>query len=89
MKKEPNAITISKTRYQFYDEVIGEILAIDIFSKELSGLAYLEIEFASREEAERFSEPDWIITDVTALKEYKNGSLAKHGIPPGMADINK
>ncbi|MCL1873069.1 MAG: hypothetical protein FWF85_03010 [Clostridiales bacterium] len=86
MKKEPDTLTIRKTRYQFFDEKIGEILAIDIFSNELAGLAYLEIEFADIKEAQKFGDPDWVISDVTDRKEYKNGNLAKYGMPP---DVNR
>ena len=76
-KREGN--TISKTRYQFLD---GEyLLAIDIFSGELDGLAYLEIEFENQEEASKFEEPSWVIKDVTSNLNYKNGYLARYGIP--------
>lgn len=76
-KREGN--TISKTRYQFLD---GEyLLAIDIFSGELDGLAYLEIEFENQEEANKFEEPSWVIKDVTSDLNYKNGHLARFGIP--------
>lgn len=76
-KREGN--TISKTRYQFLD---GEyLLAIDIFSGELDGLAYLEIEFENQEEASKFEEPSWVIKDVTSDLNYKNGYLARYGIP--------
>lgn len=76
-KKEGN--TVYKTRYQFLD---GKYLyAIDIFEGELAGLAYLEIEFENQEEAEKFKEPDWVIKDVTADLNYKNGYLARYGIP--------
>ncbi|MCL1816207.1 MAG: hypothetical protein FWG43_01215 [Clostridiales bacterium] len=88
-KKEPNTITIHKTRYQFFDEELGEILAIDIFSNELSGLAYMEIEFVNTDEANSFVDPVWVVMDVTSLKEYKNGSLAKYGLPDGYLDVKK
>ena len=76
-KKEGN--TIHKTRYQFYDK--GEIIAIDIFHGDLDGLAYMEIEFASKEESDNYKEPDWVIKDVTDDINYKNGHLARYGIP--------
>lgn len=76
-KKEGN--TIYKTRYQFLDK--GNILAIDIFSGELEGLAYLEIEFENKEQANSFETPDWVIKDVTSDINYKNGHLARFGIP--------
>ena len=76
-KKEAN--TIFKTRYQFLHE--ENIYAIDIFSGELSGLAYLEIEFTSKEEADNFKMPDWVLEDVTKDIRYKNSYLARYGIP--------
>jgi len=76
-KQEGN--TIYKTRYQFLD---GDyLLAIDIFSGELDGLAYLEIEFENQEEANNFQTPSWVIKDVTSDVNYKNGYLARYGIP--------
>lgn len=76
-KKEGN--TIYKTRYQFLYE--DNIYAIDIFEGELEGLAYLEIEFVNREESDKFLTPDWVIKDVTNDIRYKNGHLARYGIP--------
>ncbi len=76
-KREGN--TIRKTRYQFLD---GEdLLAIDLFSGELEGLAYLEIEFENQEEANKFETPSWAIKDVISDLNYKNGHLARFGIP--------
>ena len=76
-KKEGN--TIHKTRYQLYDG--GQIVAIDIFHEELEGLAYMEIEFKTKEESDNYSTPDWVIKDVTDNVNYKNGHLARFGIP--------
>lgn len=76
-KKEAN--TIYKTRYQFLHE--ENIYAIDIFSGELSGLAYLEIEFTSKEEANNFKTPEWVLEDVTKDIRYKNSYIARYGIP--------
>lgn len=77
-KKEGN--TINKTRYQFLDNN-NQFLAIDIFSGDLEGLAYLEIEFKNKEEANKYNDPDWTIKDVTNDLNYKNGYLARYGIP--------
>lgn len=71
---------INKNRYQFYDKN-GVHMAIDIFQGDLSGLAYLEIQFDSVAEANAFMAPDWVIKDVTDDARYKNGSLARNGIP--------
>ena len=77
--KKKEGITIHKTRYQFYED--GEVIAIDIFHDDLDGLAYMEIEFASIEESDAYGNPDWVIKDVTADINYKNGHLARYGIP--------
>ena len=76
-KQEGN--TIHKTRYQLYDN--GQVVAIDIFHGDLDGLAYMEIEFKSVEESEEYKEPKWVIKDITSDKNYKNGYLARYGIP--------
>lgn len=77
--KKQEGTTIHKTRYQLYSD--GQLIAIDIFHDELDGLAYMEIEFTSEEESKSFKEPDWVIKDVTSDVRYKNGHLARFGIP--------
>ena len=77
IKKEGN--TIYKTRYQFLED--GNLYAIDIFKGDLEGLAYMEIEFENKELADNFETPDWVIKDVTSDIRYKNGYLARYGIP--------
>lgn len=76
-KKEGN--TIYKTRYQLLHE--DNIYSIDIFEGDLEGLAYLEIEFTSKEKARNFATPDWVEKEVTSDIRYKNGYLARYGIP--------
>lgn len=85
-KKEGN--TINKTRYRFKDEK-GIEMEIDIFSGDLEGLAYLEIEFVDIESAENYKTPDWIIKDVTTDLNYKNGYLARYGIPDSFFEYMK
>ena len=77
--KKQEGITINKTRYQLYAD--GQIIAIDIFHDELDGLAYMEIEFRNEEESNTYKTPDWVIKDVTSDVNYKNGHLARYGIP--------
>ena len=77
IKQEGN--TIHKTRYQFYAD--GQLIAIDIFHGDLDGLAYMEIEFKTEEESREYKEPKWVIKDVTSDINYKNGHLARYGIP--------
>lgn len=82
-KKEGN--TVYKTRYQLLD---GDyLIAIDIFDEQLEGLAYLEIEFENQEEALNFETPDWVIKDVTDDVNYKNGYLARYGIPNSFSEL--
>lgn len=76
-KQEGN--TITKTRYQIYDK--GYIMEIDIFENQLQGLAYMEVEFETEEKARAFETPSWVIKDVTDDIRYKNGYLARYGIP--------
>jgi len=76
-KKEGN--TIHKTRYQFYAD--QQLIAIDIFHGDLDGLAYMEIEFANVKESDSFATPEWVVEDVTDNINYKNGHLARYGIP--------
>ena len=76
-KKEGN--TIHKTRYQFYAD--QQLIAIDIFHGDLDGLAYMEIEFANVNESDLFTSPEWVVEDVTDNINYKNGHLARYGIP--------
>ena len=77
IKQEGN--TINKTRYQLYDN--GQIIALDIFHGDLDGLAYMEIEFKTEDESNNYKEPNWAIKDVTSDINYKNGHLARYGIP--------
>ena len=59
----------------------GQVIAIDIFHGDLDGLAYMEIEFPDFSSAEKYQTPDWVIADVTDDIRYKNGHLARYGIP--------
>ena len=77
--KNKQGNTIHKTRYQFMDA--GQVIAIDIFHGDLDGLAYMEIEFPDFSAAEKYQTPDWVTADVTDDIRYKNGHLARYGIP--------
>lgn len=76
-KKEGS--TIHKTRYSLSNN--GYLIEIDIFHDQLKGLAYMEIEFFSTDSANAFQEPNWVIKDITTDMPYKNGHLARYGIP--------
>lgn len=85
-KQEGN--TINKARYELKNEE-GYTMAIDIFSGDLEGLAYLEIEFKDKESAENYETPDWVIQDVTTDLDYKNGHLSRYGIPNSFYEYMK
>ena len=74
-KKE--GIVLSKTRYRVYDE---HLLEIDLFHNEYEGLAYMEIEFNSVEEANKYIAPDWVGRELTNDHRFSNVSLAKQTI---------
>ena len=74
---------INKTRHK---RPYGKYtLEIDVFKGHEKGPYFMEVEFTSSEEADRFSLPDeeWAMgaVDVTADKRYKNRSIAMHGLP--------
>ena len=76
-KKEGN--TICKTRYTIIDN--KNYLEFDVFEGEFEGLVYLEIEFKTVDDANKYEEPSWIVKEVTEDDSYKNGYLARFGIP--------
>lgn len=78
--KKQEGETIYKTRYQLPDEN-GLIMAFDIFSGDFDGLAYMEIEFESEAAAAAYGNPEWVKKDITRDLNYKNGHLARYGIP--------
>ena len=85
-KQEGN--TIYKARYELENED-GFMMAIDIFSGDLEGLAYLEIEFEDKETAENYGTPNWVIKDITTDLNYKNGHLSRYGIPSSFYEYMK
>ncbi|MCR5150188.1 MAG: adenylate cyclase [Clostridiales bacterium] len=84
--KKSEGVIIRKTRYyhQREDFLIEEI---DIFHGDYEGLAYLEIEFGSVEDAVKFKQPEWVKQDVTNIRCYGNGSLAENRL--SVDELNK
>ena len=72
-KKE--GITLTKTRYRVNDD--NHILEIDLFHNEYEGLAYMEIEFETVEEAKAYKEPSWVLKELTGVKGFSNATLAR------------
>lgn len=54
---------------------------IDVYGGALEGLRTAEIEFDSREEADRFVPPPWLGPELTGDERYANQSLATVGLP--------
>jgi len=71
--------TIYKTRYQFYEQ--GTLIAVDVYSGGLTGLAVVEAEFENVGQAEKYTPPEWFGKDITSDLRYKNANLARHGMP--------
>jgi CYTH domain-containing protein/CHAD domain-containing protein len=62
---------------------VGEGLRaeVDVYEGELEGLRTAEVEFDSREEADRFAPPPWFGEELTGDRRYANRSLATEGLP--------
>ena len=67
-----------------FTAVSGLTMEIDLFEGKFRGLAYLEIEFSSEEEANNYTDPPWVIREVTHVPGFKNAALAKKGWPEGV-----
>lgn len=72
--------SVSKSRYYIPLED-GYVAELDIYKKNLLGLVTVEVEFETEEEMNSFIPPSWFGREVTYIKDYKNRSLAKKGIP--------
>lgn len=67
---------ITKERYciPFGDHLTIEL---DVFGGDLAPLLLAEVEFASEEEANAFTPPDWFGEDVTFSNKYHNSTLSQ------------
>src|SRR4029077_8551828 len=71
---------VRKVRH--YVPLNGDLRAeIDVYEGALDGLRTAEIEFASREEADRFAPPPWLGPELTGDERYANQTLATVGLP--------
>ena len=57
----------------------GLTFELDVFAGDLKPLAVVEVEFASAQQAEAFTPPDWFGRDVSLDKRFGNKSLAISG----------
>lgn len=67
-------IVLNETRYRVQDEYL---LEIDFFHNEYEGLAYMEIEFETTNEANSYVAPNWVTRELTYDRRFSNASLAK------------
>jgi adenylate cyclase len=57
-------------------DVRGHMVEVDVYGGALDRLTIAEVEFSSREEAERFQPPAWFGREVTGDPRYLNRELA-------------
>ena len=58
------------------------IAELDEYFDALTGLFTVEVEFDSRDAAERFAPPAWFGREVTDRGDWTNAALARRGLPP-------
>ena len=71
---------LEKTRHRV--DLDGLTAELDLYTGALAGLAVVEVEFASRPEAEAFDPPGWFGAELTGAAGWSNAALARHGAPP-------
>jgi adenylate cyclase len=71
---------LEKTRHRI--GLDGLTAELDLYAGALAGLAVVEVEFASRQEAEAFDPPDWFGAELTGAAGWSNAALARNGAPP-------
>ena len=70
---------LEKTRHRV--DLDGLTAELDLYAGALAGLAVVEVEFASRLEAEAFDPPDWFGAELTGRPGWSNAALARDGAP--------
>ncbi len=71
-----DGMVLTKRRYRIPLEGTALTVELDVFSGAYEGLLLAEVEFETKEEAQRFQPPSWLGTDVTFSGEYQNRRLA-------------
>ena len=64
----------------------GHTLHVDLYAGRLAGLATVEVEFDTIDEALGFDRPEWFGREVTKNECYRNSTLALQGLPEDYAD---
>lgn len=76
LRQKADGILITKRRYLIpLDD--AHTIELDIFHDRLEGITLAEVEFASVEEADSFTPPDWFGEDVTYDSRYHNSEMSK------------
>lgn len=70
---------IEKTRYRL--PAGGHTAELDVYAGSLEGLRVVEVEFASRQEADAFAPPPWFGDELTGDPRWSNAALATDGLP--------
>jgi CYTH domain-containing protein/CHAD domain-containing protein len=71
---------VRKVRH--YVPLRGDLRAeVDVYAGPLEGLRTAEVEFNSRQQADRFQPPAWLGAELTGDERYANRSLATEGLP--------
>lgn len=68
---------ISKKRYLIPLEQEGLTAEVDVFAEPFAPLIMAEVEFASREQADRFAPPEWFGEEVTFDRRYHNSYMSR------------
>lgn len=74
LREKADGNLIQKTRYMIPLDSSHKA-ELDIFHGYLNGLVFVEVEFESIEDAEKFAAPDWFGEDVSDDRRYANSSL--------------
>ena len=72
---------LQKERYLIAEEKVSSLgnpltIELDLFVGNLSGLMLAEVEFASEEEANAYTAPDWFYLDVTNTNIFHNSNIS-------------
>ncbi|MCI9418089.1 MAG: CYTH domain-containing protein [Eubacterium sp.] len=76
LRPKTDGILIRKMRYYIpYERQY--VIELDLFLDALAPLVLAEVEFPTKEEADRFVAPDWFGEDVTFETKYHNSTLSR------------
>lgn len=75
LKQKADGRIITKKRYMI--PYSSYTIELDIFENDLAPLVLAEVEFATVEEANTFTAPEWFGEDVTFSRQYHNSVLSQ------------